>query len=65
MLDNCSYDKIKLIEKLSCIAWFIEKHTKANANNDGDQECLKLLENLQRDAERYAEVLKVKLLKEC
>ena len=65
MLDNCSYDKIKLIGKLSCIAWFIENHAKADAQKDNDKECLQILEALQRDTEKYAELLKAKLLEKC
>lgn len=58
MIDNCTYDKIKLAHKLSCIAWFIEKHAKENAKKAGDKECLAALEQIQKYAEEHAAKLK-------
>lgn len=57
MLDNASYNKIKLIHELSCICWFIEKHGKVDAKAAGDQELLNVLNSLKNDLEKYLERL--------
>lgn len=57
MLDNVSYDKIKLLHKLSCINWFIEKHGKNDAQTAGDQEFLVTLTSMQKDLQKYIEKL--------
>jgi len=49
MLDDCQYDKIKVLQELSSIAWFIEKHAKENAKQAGDQECALILDQIKRD----------------
>ncbi len=57
MLDNVSYDKIKLLHKLSCINWFIEKHGKVDAQTAGDQAFVATLTELQKDLQKYIEKL--------
>ncbi len=57
MLKNCHYDQIKLLYKLSCTAWFIEKHAKADAQKEGDKECVVMLENLEKDLKKYVDQL--------
>jgi len=52
MLDNCTYDIIKLLYKLSSELWFIQKHAKDNAKKIKDTECLKTLEMVEKDLER-------------
>jgi hypothetical protein len=56
-LDNTSYNKIKLLHKLSCINWFIEKHAQHDAETAGDQEFLSSLIQLQKDLEKHIEKL--------
>lgn len=55
MLDNFTYDKVKLIYQLSKIIWFIEKHSLIDANNTGDKESLELIASLKKDLEKYLE----------
>ncbi len=57
MLDNTTYDKIKLIYKMSDLAWFIEKHALIDARNSGDQECIDALAAIQRDLHKHIEKL--------
>ena len=57
MLKNGCYDKVKLLHKLSCIAWFIDKHAKEDARKENDAECLALLEGLEKDITKYTEKL--------
>jgi len=63
MLDHCTYDKIKLLDELSSVLWFIEKHAKQNALNAKDQECFDMLEKLAEDIEKHIEPLKHSLCK--
>lgn len=51
MLNNCKYDKIKLLHELSCILWFIKKHAKEDAQKENHGECLLLYEELQKSLE--------------
>lgn len=57
MLDNVTYDKIKLLYKMSDLAWFIEKHALADAQNAGDKECADSLMGIQRDLQKHIEKL--------
>lgn len=58
MLENCNYDKVKLLHELSCMVWFIQKHAKKNATDAGDAQCLEALEQLQADLDAHIEKLK-------
>jgi hypothetical protein len=55
MLDNVTFDKIKLIYKLSDLAWFIERHAKLDAQQAGDSQCLEMLTELQKDLSNHLE----------
>jgi hypothetical protein len=57
MLDNVSFDKIKLLYKLSDLLWFIEKHALLDAQNAGDKECVDALVGIQRDFQKHIEKL--------
>lgn len=57
MLDNSTYNKVKLIYQLSKMIWFIDKHSLLDANNAGDKECAESLVNLKKDLEKYLEKL--------
>ena len=57
MLDNSSYNKIKLLYKLSELQWFIEKHGLVDANEAGDKACAELLLAIQRDLAKHIEKL--------
>lgn len=56
ILDNCMYDKIKLLHKLSCILWFIKKHALEDAR--ADSECTQVLKELEADLEKHTAALK-------
>ena len=59
MLDNSTYNKVKLIYKLSRMIWFIDKHGLLDANNSGDKECLDNLVALKKDLEKHLEKLQI------
>jgi len=58
LIDNCLYNKIKLLHNLSCTLWFIEKHAKQDARTEKDNDCLLFLEYLEKDLEKYVHELK-------
>ena len=57
MLDNSSYNKIKLLYKLSDLQWFIEKHAINDAQEAGDKACVEMLLAIQRDLQKHVEKL--------
>jgi len=56
MLHNSKYDKVKIAHKLSCLAWFIEKHGKQDAKNDNDKEFMDAMDSLQKDLIKHIAV---------
>lgn len=57
MLDNASYDKVKLVYKISRMIWFIDKHALIDANSAGDREYIDMLIGLRKDLEKHLEKL--------
>ena len=57
MLDNATYNKIKMLHHLSELCWFIEKHALEDAKKAGDTECTQAMLALQRDLEKHIEKL--------
>ncbi len=57
MLDNSSYNKVKMLYKLSELTWFIEKHAIVDAQNAGDTACAETMMALQRDLQKHIEKL--------
>jgi hypothetical protein len=57
MLNDCRYDKIKVMHELSCLEWFLAKHACQDAKKANHDECAKLFESLQRDIKNYLEKL--------
>lgn len=49
MLDNGTYNKIKIVHELSALAWFIEKHAIKDAEVAGDNQCVASLTHLHRN----------------
>ena len=57
ILDNASYNKIKLLYKLSEMQWFIEKHALNDPLQQVDQACTEALLTLQQDLHKHIEKL--------
>lgn len=55
-LNNCEYDKIKILHELSTILWFVKKHALSDAKDD--QECLAFLKQLEQHLEATITQLK-------
>ena len=56
-LNNCEYDKIKLLYKFSCILWFIEKHAETDSRALGDTQFHRFLGEIEDTLEGYVEQL--------
>ena len=59
MIENATYNKIKLLNHVSELIWFIEKH--ANAEKADDTYCVKKLNQLVADLEKQPITLKQSL----
>jgi hypothetical protein len=57
ILDNGTYNKMKLLHELSRLTWFLEKHALDDAQAAGDQEFIVLLTKLQHDLTLHLEKL--------
>lgn len=55
MLDNATYNKVKLLYKLSNLCWFLEKHAITDATAGGDPEAAESLMLLKRDLQKHIE----------
>ena len=58
MLDNCTYNKIKLLHEVSSLLWFIERHAINDAKVAGDAGCIEMLQQLEQDLQRHLERLR-------
>lgn len=57
ILDNSTYNKVKMLSSLSELCWFIDKHALKDAEDAGDKECLEALRSIRRDLEKHIESL--------
>ena len=64
MMENASYDKIKLLHQVSELIWFIEKHALKDAEQEGDTCCAEVLKQVHADLEKQLVALQ-KTLKCC
>ncbi len=58
MINNCLYNKIKLLHDLCSTHWFIHQHAKCDAQDMKDTECIAYLEELEQDLKKHIEKLK-------
>lgn len=54
MLDNCNYNKVRLLHDLSRIAQFLKKHAKKDAKKSRKHgSCHKLYGELEKDLDKH------------
>ena len=53
MLDDCKYNKIKLLHELSCMAWFLEKHAVPNAQVSDEKEYVEIFKALKNNLDKH------------
>jgi|GEM_PF-1620122 len=58
MMENCEYNCIKLLHKLSCISWFIKKHALEDAKKSENTKLYELLQYIEKDMEKHIAELK-------
>lgn len=58
MLDNCTYNKIKLIHEISSLIWFIQKFGIKDAKDNGDTKCVEILQHLEKDLNTHLEQIR-------
>jgi len=63
MLDNCTYDKVKLLHNLSCLLWFIDKHALKETQHKNDPSCTQLLKDMKADIEKHIAALEKMMCK--
>lgn len=63
MLSNCKYNKIKLLQELSHIAWFLDKCGISDAEKSGHSDCAILLKALRTNLETHIDNLEKALKK--
>tara|TARA_Y100000310_G_C20530626_1_gene738247 strand:+ start:122 stop:334 length:213 start_codon:yes stop_codon:yes gene_type:complete len=56
MLNNCNYNKVRILHDLSRISNFVKKHAKKDAKGV-HKGCQKVYSNLHKDLEKHLEVL--------
>ena len=56
-MDNCTYNKIKLMHELSRIAGFLERHGKKDAKSAKHTKCIEIMNNLHKDLLSYIDQL--------
>jgi hypothetical protein len=56
MLNNCSYNKVKLIHDLSKIVWFMKHFCDRDAKGCS-KECVAVFSKVQKDLEKSIEAL--------
>jgi hypothetical protein len=52
-LNNDTYNKTKLVHELGSIAWFLEKHAIKDAQAAKDKDCVKVLQDLEKDLHKH------------
>lgn len=65
MLNDCEYNKIKLLKQLSCVMWFIKKHAEKDADNANDVGCKNFLKALTPELEKHIAILKELICKKA
>lgn len=63
LLDNCKYDKVKILHEVSSLAWYLEKYAKENAEKADDKQCYEIYDTMLQDLEKHIQILKEALSK--
>jgi len=58
MLEDCNYNKVKLLHDLSKIASFLERHAQKNAEEKGHPLCKEMYSELGTDIEKHIDKLR-------
>ncbi|EKD48779.1 MAG: hypothetical protein ACD_64C00134G0003 [uncultured bacterium] len=56
-MDNCTYDKIRVLHDVSRLLWFIKQH--AEKEIPANDPCHEIIHNLKKDLDAYQTALKI------
>jgi hypothetical protein len=63
MLDNCTYNTVKLMHDLSGLAWYLKHFCQKDVKACRSKECQKLFMQIQKDLEKNIALLEKSLKK--
>ena len=59
VLNDCNYNKVRLLHDLSRIVWYLEKHAKQDAKKEGHKLCHVVCDDIRKDLEKHMEKLRL------
>lgn len=59
MLNDCNYDKTKILKELASLHHFLIKHAKEDATKEGHELCKHMYDDLAKDLEKHIDKLKM------
>ena len=62
MLNDCNYNKVRLLHDLSRINWYLKKHAKEDAKKHGHPLCLAMCEEMEKDMEKHIDKLRAAII---
>ncbi len=62
-MDNCTYNKIKLLHELSKVAGFIERYARKDSRLAKHKDCEKVIHHLHQDLQTHIKQLHQQLSK--
>ena len=62
MLNNCNYNKVRLLHDLSRIVWYLEKHAKNDAKKAGHTLCDPLCDEVKADLQTHIDKLRIAIV---
>jgi hypothetical protein len=57
MMDNCTYNKTKLLHEMAKLTGFIEKYAKKDAKSAKHGKCSKMINDLHKDLKKHMDTL--------
>ncbi len=64
MMDNCNYNKTKILYKLSKLVGFLEGHAIEDAKKAGHRKCEEFYSKLRDELDKHLEGMRI-LVEEC
>jgi hypothetical protein len=62
MLNDCNYNKVRLLHDLSRINWYLKKHAKEDAKKHGHPLCHTMCEEMEKDLEKHIDKLRAAII---
>lgn len=53
MLNDCNYNKVKLLTDMSKIVYYLKKHAQLDAKREGHELCCAVCEEIEKDLEKH------------